>query len=54
MTIQKKHGLRDWEPSMLLKYFEGYIPHRWRNGERARLESGRSWVRALFGSYQRL
>ena len=29
---------------MLLKYFECYIPHRWRNGERARIESGRSWV----------
>ena len=28
-------------------------PHRWRNGQRARLECGRSWVRATVGSNQR-
>jgi len=28
--------------------------HRWCDGLRARLECGRSWVRALIGSNQRL
>ena len=34
-------------------YLHTNLSHRWRNGQRARLECSRSWVRASVGSNQR-